>query len=63
MGIYLDNPANVNGDASGRTVQQNQVQFISGKGLLNINELSSGIYIVNVQSAENSFNQKVYINK
>ncbi len=50
-------------DASGRVVQQENVQFNSGKGLLNHNTLSNGIYIVNVQNATCNFNQKVYINK
>lgn len=50
-------------DASGRMMQQENVLFSGSKGLVNLNELSAGIYMVNVQSTKGSINQKVCINK
>lgn len=50
-------------DASGRVVQHEYVNFSNGKAILNLNSLSNGIYIVNVNDSYGGFNQKVFINK
>jgi trimeric autotransporter adhesin len=50
-------------DASGRIVKQENVVFSNSKSILDLNALCNGIYIVNVQGASGSFNQKVFINK
>jgi hypothetical protein len=59
----MDNATITITDASGRMLQQEGVIFNNGKASLNLNELSNGIYIINVNSANGSFNQKVFINK
>lgn len=63
FGDAMDMATIIISDASGRIVQQENVIFTNNKAQLNLNELSNGIYIVNVNSNNNSFNQKVFINK
>jgi hypothetical protein len=50
-------------DASGRLLLQEQVKFNDGKTHINLNELSTGIYMVSVQNNTESFTQKIMINK
>lgn len=50
-------------DASGRILYQEQVIFNNGKAAVILDEISSGIYMVSVQSNADSFTQKLMINK
>jgi hypothetical protein len=50
-------------DTKGSLIQQEQVVFNSGKAQLNLLNLSNGIYVVQVQGAQNSLTQKLIINQ
>jgi hypothetical protein len=66
LNVFAENTSQANIsilDASGRVVQQENALFNNNKALIDINNLSNGIYMVNVQGATSNNTQKIYINK
>jgi hypothetical protein len=66
LNVFAENTSQANIsilDASGRMVQHENALFNNNKALININNLSNGIYMVNVQGAAITNTQKIYINK